>query len=92
MIVNNWQKFKDELEAFFKEISKQQTIGLSICTINGQKLSLGCCSTNFQNNLITSVLNYGIALQENGIDIMNKYIGNIKCENLNNSLILNNQN
>ncbi len=62
MVINNWQKFKYELETTFKEINKKQTIELSICTINGQKLSFGSHSGNFQNKLMTNILNYGIAL------------------------------
>jgi len=48
---------------------------VSICTIDGQQLHLGECDHDFSIQSCSKIINYCIALEQHGEDIVHRYVG-----------------
>jgi glutaminase len=73
-----------------RDINPDQ-FGLSICTIDGQRLNLGDYNTHFCVQSSSKALNYCVALDENGEEVVHKHIGREPSGRRFNELILNEQ-
>ncbi|GMR34300.1 hypothetical protein PMAYCL1PPCAC_04495 [Pristionchus mayeri] len=62
--------------------------GMSICTIDGQRFSLGDCKTNFCFQSVSKAFNYAIVASDIGADVVHSYIGHEPSGRLFNEICL----
>ncbi|KAF8362812.1 glna-1, partial [Pristionchus pacificus] len=62
--------------------------GMSICTIDGQRFSLGDCKTNFCFQSVSKAFNYAIVASDIGTDTVHSYIGHEPSGRLFNEICL----
>ena len=63
--------------------------GVSICTIDGQRYSIGDTKIDFSVQSCCKPINYGIVLEDIGTDIVHKYVGREPSGQAFNELLLN---
>jgi len=79
------QSFYDEVRlncggavaSYIPQIAKAdpEHFGVSICTVDGQQMHLGDCNIDFSVQSCCKIVNYCIALEEHGGDVVHKYVG-----------------
>ena len=62
---------------YIPQLAKQNPdhFGLSICTVDGQRLNLGDTDTSFCIQSCAKPISYCLAVEENGIDAVHKHVG-----------------
>lgn len=68
---------KGKLPNYIPELQSidKNKFAISICTIDGQRFSLGDCAENFSMQSCCKPFNYLLALEEHGEEFVHKYIG-----------------
>ncbi len=77
-IYNEVRKIKEgDVASYIPQLKKitPDKFGISICTVDGQRFSLGDCSEHFSIQSCFKPFNYLLALEEHGEDTVHKYIG-----------------
>jgi len=66
-----------EVANYIPQLAKQERdqFGMSLCTVDGQRYSLGSAEEKFTLQSVCKALIYGIALNELGRDVVHKYLG-----------------
>ncbi|CAB4064050.1 glsA [Lepeophtheirus salmonis] len=73
-----WKKIKNGKVADYISLLAREDpemFGISICTVDGQRYSLGNCTHPFTMQSCCKPLNYGIALNELGQETVHQYVG-----------------
>ncbi|MBT0810077.1 glutaminase [Litoribacter ruber] len=80
-------------EDLFPEGLENPPFAVSICTIDGQLLQLGDHHLSFSVQSISKPINYGIALEERGEELVHQHIGREPgAENFEKGMVLNREN
>lgn len=71
------ENISGELAAYIPQLAKAnpEKFGISICTVDGQKFSLGDASDKFALQSVSKAITYAIALEEHGDDYVHKHVG-----------------
>jgi len=71
------QNRKGKVASYIPQIAKAnpEHFGVSICTIDGQQMHIGDCNVDFSVQSCCKIVNYCIALEEHGGDVVHKYVG-----------------
>merc|ERR1719295_280471 len=66
-----------KLATYIPQIAKANTehFGVSICTIDGQQIHIGDCEEDFSVQSCCKIVNYCIALEAHGSEVVHKYVG-----------------
>ncbi|KAL0968434.1 hypothetical protein UPYG_G00266800 [Umbra pygmaea] len=85
-VIPDFATFTDETQKLFMKCKQLSSVkekdsgdstkwGVSICTVDGQRLSLGDCSVPCVLGEISWPLVYGIAVDQLGVDKVHRYVG-----------------
>jgi len=68
---------KGEVNKYIPQLARQNSdkFGMSFCSIDGQRINLGDFDNPFSIQSISSVINYGIAVEGEGLENVHKYVG-----------------
>jgi glutaminase len=69
--------------------AEPERFGLSIFTVDGQQLHLGDCDDRFTAQSTTKTINYCLAVEENGLDVVHRHVGREPSGRVFNELTLN---
>eukprot|EP01084_Bolivina_argentea_P227687 384565_1 len=71
------QNYNGKVADYIPQIAKANPdhFGVSICSIDGQQLNIGNYDTDFSVQSCCKIVNYCIALEQHGSDIVHTYVG-----------------
>jgi len=74
---NQLANLKGEVNKYIPQLARQNPdkFGLSFCSIDGQRINLGDYDDPFSIQSISSVINYGIAVEGEGLENVHKFVG-----------------
>ncbi|CAD6195804.1 unnamed protein product [Caenorhabditis auriculariae] len=79
-----------EVAKYIPQLARQdpEIWGMSICTIDGQRYSLGDAKTNFCIQSVSKAFNYSIVASDLGADVIHSYVGHEPSGRLFNEICL----
>ena len=96
-IYSIWEKTKDiedgKVADYIPQLARinPNQYGVSLCTIDGQRYSIGDSKIDFSVQSCCKPINYGIVLNDMGSDVVHEYVGREPSGQAFNELLLNKQ-